>query len=109
MIDLAAIPTSDLAALVAKASQELARRAEAGASPVQLALLDDLAPVDPSEINLDERLPGGERRFITPKQAAALCRLDPGTLIRRIQRGDPVGVRIGGRYFIDVTKIRGRG
>lgn len=110
MIDLTSLPTPDLAALVSRASEELARRAggvSAAAQPVQLALIPDLDPVDPASVDLEERLADGSRRWVSPKEVAGLLRCSEDSVVRRINR-DGIGIRFGGRYRVDVTRIRGR-
>jgi|GEM_PF-2850647 len=110
MIDIEHLDTSTLAALVNRASAELARRAggvSAATRPVQLALIPDLDPVDPASVDHSERLPDGSRRWIVPKEAHAMTGLSAKTWTRRIEE-EGIGVKIGGRYYIDAAKLKGR-
>ncbi|MCZ8158640.1 MAG: hypothetical protein O9256_01950 [Rhizobiaceae bacterium] len=108
MIDVRALPTADLADLVAIASAELdRRRAGAPAPPVQLGLLPGFDPVDPASVDLSERLPDGSRRWIVPKEAHAITGFSAKTWLRRIEE-EGIGVKIGGRYYIDAKRIMGR-
>lgn len=72
--------------------------------PMQLALLPEFDPID-GLVDLDERLPSGRRRWLVPKEVAALLGCDPDSVCRRIARGEPIGTKIKGRYFIDATRI----
>ncbi|WEX77981.1 hypothetical protein PYH37_002825 [Sinorhizobium numidicum] len=106
--ELEALPTADLAELATAALAELARRAGGdAAAPKQLDLLPELGPIDPTTVDLDERLPDGSRRWLAPKEAAVIVRTDPGTVVRKIKAGGS-GVRIGGRYYLDAINLRGR-
>lgn len=105
-MELEKLSSSDLAAIIAKASAILAQRA-GDPRPEQLLLLSELEPLDPATVDLDERLPDGSRRWLAPKEAAAIVGKDADTIIRRI-KNDGFGIQIGGRYFADHTKIRGR-
>lgn len=104
-MELEKLSSSDLAAIIAKAGAILAKRA-GEQRPAQFALLPDLDPVDPATVDRDERLPDGQRRWLAPKEAAAMLRLHETRVIDRINAG--FGVKIGGRYYFDMLKYRGR-
>lgn len=76
-------------------------------APVQLALISGFEALDPDAVDLSEKLADGSARWISPKQAAWLCHVDPDTICRRVNKFG-IGVKIGGRYWIDRTRITGR-
>ncbi|MDQ1184702.1 hypothetical protein [Agrobacterium larrymoorei] len=104
-MELEKLSSTDLAAIIAKAGAILARRA-GDQRPAQMPLLPDLDPIDPATVDLDERLADGSRRWLAPKEAAAIVGKDADTIIRKI-KNDGIGIQIGGRYFADHTKIKG--
>lgn len=105
-MELENLSTPQLAELIARAGAILAKRA-GDPRPAQMLLLSELEPLDPATVDLDERLPDGSRRWLAPKEAAAIVGKDADTIIRKI-KNDGLGIQIGGRYFADHTKIRGR-
>lgn len=110
-LDLEAMPTDEIAAVVAAGAAILAKRAggvSAAAPPRQLNLLPQPEPINPADFDRDERLSDGSRRWLTPKEAAPIVRIDQGTIIRKIKAGG-FGIQIGGRYYIDASILRGRG
>ncbi|MCA2378604.1 helix-turn-helix domain-containing protein [Agrobacterium genomosp. 3 str. RTP8] len=104
-MELENLSTPQLAELIARAGAILAKRA-GEQRPAQFALLPDLDPIDPTMVDLEERLSDGSRRWLTPKEAAPMLRLHETRVIDRINAG--LGVKIGGRYYFDMLKYRGR-
>lgn len=81
-------------------------RGHEAAPSYQPSLFTEFAPICAEEVDASERLPGGARRWIAPKEAAAILDVDPDTICRRISRSSSFGVKIRGRYFIDATKLK---
>jgi len=105
--DLSVLPADRLADLIAKASVELARRAGVTTPPVQLALLPEPELIDPATVDLDERLPDGSRRWLTPKEAAPRKHTSSDTIIRMIV-DEGAGIKIRKRYYFDASLLKGR-
>ncbi|CUX08646.1 hypothetical protein [Agrobacterium deltaense] len=98
-MELEKLSSSDLAAIIAKAGAILAKRA-GEQRPAQFALLPDLDPIDPTMVDLDERLPDGSRRWLTPKEVAPRKNVSPDTIIRMIV-DENAGIKLRGRYYFD--------
>ena len=111
MPDLSSMHVAELRALAEAAVAELARRAggavAAAPQPRQLSLLSEMAPIDPREIDREELLPCGRKRWLAPKEAAAIFRCSDDTIVRRIV-DEGAGVQIGKRYFFDALQRFGR-
>lgn len=106
-IELESLPTSDLAALIAKAGAILAKRA-GDQRPAQMLLLPELEPLDPANVDLSETFGDPpRRRWMAVKEAAGIAPVSEDTLLRRI-KNDGIGVKVGGKYYIDATQIVGR-
>lgn len=98
MIDLNSLPNAELAALADRAQAELARR---------YALFPEAAPVDPAEFNPTEKLADGHLRWVTAKEAAYQTRCSVDAIERAVKAGK-VGLKIGGRLWVDRVRLRGR-
>lgn len=99
--------TEEIAALVAAGAAILARRAGAQQRPAQLALLPEAEHLDPATVDLDERLPDGSRRWLSPKEAAPRKKTSADSIIRSINEHG-AGIKRGGRYYYDAQFIRSR-
>lgn len=104
--DLESMPTGEIAAIVAAGAAILAKRA-GDPRPVQFALLPDLDPIDPTMVDLDERLPDGSRRWLSPKEVAPRKNVSPDTIIRMIV-DENAGIKLRGRYYFDGSFLKGR-
>lgn len=107
-MDMSALPTDQLAAIIAQASQELARRAggQQAAAPAQMALLDGFEPIDPEAVDLEDRLSDNSRRYRTPKEVAYILKRSEDAIVDRI-KAHHIGFKRRGRYFVDMTRVKG--
>ncbi len=105
-MELENLSTPQLAELIARAGAILAKRA-GDPRPAQFALLPDLDPIDPATVDLDERLPDGSRRWLSPKEVAPRKNVSPDTIIRMIV-DENAGIKLRGRYYFDGSRLKGR-
>ncbi len=105
-MELEKLSSSDLAAIIAKAGAILAQRA-GDPRPAQMLLLPELEPLDPASVDLDERLPDGSRRWLSPKEVAPRKNVSPDTIIRMIV-DENAGIKLRGRYYFDGWFLKGR-
>lgn len=104
MTDLSALPDAALAALAGAVAAELSRRGRTVPAR-QGALFDDIRPLTPDDFDPDATLPDGSRRWIWVKEAAFLANCSADAIERRVKTG-AIGVKIGGRLWIDRMRLR---
>lgn len=108
MIDLETMPTADVAAIANAALTELTRRAGGIEAAVPVALQLDLLPqddpIDPANIDWNERLPSGRPRYMKRKDAAAELRFSIDK-IKTLIRKTGSGFQFGSTWFVDLKRL----
>ncbi|TBB53794.1 hypothetical protein ELH44_08980 [Rhizobium ruizarguesonis] len=112
--ELDALPTSELASIAAKCTAILAARAGGAAAaapmvPVQLELIPPLPPIDRLTVDINERLPGGIKRWLTLQQAGGLLGCGRDAALEKALRAN-AAIQMGGPrspWYVDRLRLVG--